>query len=169
MPAPRLEDIQKRLLDMGIDGTGMYIFDRGARVVPVKVYQIRKALKGYDKGVLKVGISLVDYIMPKLRETPYIGDWLGLVGRDGVKDILRTALEKPAVVIADDANTLHAYNFNSTTIKLFIDGQEIADTDYTVQGDPNDFTISLKNPLSGGEHTVIVTDGTKAFEGKVKV
>lgn len=164
--------IQRKLLDEVVDGAIMYVGDKIADYIRMNFYDtVEKSLKQYSKGVIKVAVSLADILFPDIRKLPYIGDSLGLIGRNGVQDIIREFIDKPPYCIAEDSNTIHCYNFEDiASLKVAINGTELnADTDYTVSGTPDDFTISLVNPLSSGEHDVRVTDSKVAWYGKVKV
>jgi len=170
--ALRAEEIQKRLFDELVDGIGLYGVDKVADWIRMSLYtSIEKNIKQYSKGAIKVALSMIDYIFPKIREMPYIGDWLGLAGRDGIKEIAKHFIDKPPYCVAEDSNTIHCYNFEDlTTLSVAIDGSELTkDTDYTVSGTADDFTISLATALSSGEHDLRVADSKVAFYGKIKV
>lgn len=163
-----VRDIQKRLLDMGTDGVGLYIMEKAVGFIRTKAYTIERNLKQYSEGVVKVGLSMIDIIIPSIKKTPYIGDWLELLGRVGVRDIIKQFVDKQPYVVADDVNTLHCYNFNDiNSIVVYIDGTEL--TDYTVSGTADDFIISLTNALASGEHDVLIADNKVAWFGKVVV
>ena len=168
---PELRDIQRRVIDLLVDGGAMYVGDKVADWIRMQFYtSIEKNLKQYSKGAIKAGISLIDLVFPRIRETPYIGDALGLIGRDGMKEVIMGFVDKPPYCVADDANTIHCYNFYSTNVKVAIDGSELTlNTDFTVSGTAEDFTISLATALASGEHEVRVADEKKAWYGKVKV
>jgi hypothetical protein len=91
--AVRTEEITKRLMDLAVDGVGIYIGDKAVEFV--KPYT-KRTLKKYNDGAVKVLASLLDLAIPKVKELPYIGDWLGLIGRVGVRDVIRTVVDKPA-------------------------------------------------------------------------
>jgi len=170
--APQLQGLQKRILDLAVDGAVMYGGDKVADWIRMQFYtSLEKSLKQYGKGAIKVGISLIDLAFPQVRKVPYLGDALGLIGRDGVKEIIAGFVDKPPYCVAEDSNTIHCYNFEDlTTISVAIDGSELTkDTDYTVSGTADDFTIALSTALSSGEHDLRVADSKVAFYGKVKV
>lgn len=157
-------ELQKRLLDLVVDGFGMYA---GKKLVEfVKPYTV-KTLKQYNDPVIKVAISLADMAFPKLREMPYVGDWLSLWGRDGVRDAAVLLIDKPPLCWADDANTMHCINFDTTTVTVKIDGASV--TPSSISGTPEDFTISLATALSAGAHDLLVAGNKAAWSGKVYV
>ena len=169
---PQLQDIQKRIIDLAVDGAVMYGGDKGADWIRMQFYtSLEKSLKQYTKGAIKVALSLVDLVFPQVRKIPYVGDGLGLIGRDGVKEIIAGFVDKPPYCVAEDSNTIHCYNFEDlTTLSVAIDGSELTkDTDYTVSGTADDFTIALSTALSSGEHDLRVADSKVAFYGKIKV
>lgn len=166
-----MRSVQRKLVNQTVDGIGLYIIEKGLDKLRLSAYEIEKNLKQYSKPALMIGVSLVDVIYPQINRMPYFGDWFELTGKVGVKEAIKQIVDKPAYVVADDANTLHGYNFdNLTNLEVWVDGTKLASgTDYTVTGTASDFTISLTNPLASGEHDVVITDGKKAFEGKIKV
>lgn len=167
-----MERIRARLLDELVDGIGLYLGDKAQEYVRRYFYDmIEKNLKQYSKGAILVGMSLLDQIFPQVSEIKYIGDWLGLWGRLGVKDIISQVVDKPPYCLAEDSNTIHCFNFaDLSTLDVAIDGTKLtANTDYTVSGTESDFTISLANALASGEHDIRVADSRVAFYGKIKV
>jgi len=168
---PQLQGIQKRLFDEIVDGLGLYGMEKGVDYLRKALYtSIERNLKQYSKGAIMVGISLVDLAFPQVKRIPYVGDWLDIVGRVGVKEIVRQAVDKPPYCVATDANTIHCYNFESTSVSVAIDGKELTSgTDFTVSGTAEDMTINLTNALSSGEHDLRVADTKKSWYGKIKV
>jgi len=166
-----VSDLQKKLMELGIDGIGLYLIDKGVDWLRMAGYSfIEKNLKQYSRGAILTLLGLADAFIPDIKRLPYIGDWLGLAGKYGVMELIKQAVDKPPYCIADDANTIHCYNFNSTNVKVAIDGNELTSgTDYTVSGTAEDFAINLSTALSSGEHEIRVADEKKAFWGKIKV
>jgi len=165
--AIRTEELTKKLSDLAIDGLGLYISKKMSELS--KQYVV-KYLKQYSEGAVKVGVSLIDLFIPKIKEIPYLGDWLGLWGRRGVEDILVTVIDKPAFCYAEDENTIICYNFDTLDVIVKIDGvQKTKDTDYSISGTAEEFTISLKTPLTKGAHDLLVAGKIKAFAGKIYV
>jgi hypothetical protein len=85
--ATTIEEIQKRLMDLAVDGIGLYIAKKATEFV--RPY-IVKTLRQYSDGAFKLAMSLADLVFPRIKEIPYLGDWLSLWGRRGVEDILVT-------------------------------------------------------------------------------
>jgi hypothetical protein len=165
--AIRVEELQKRLMDLAVDGIGLYLSKKATDFV--KPYIVR-ATKQYSDGAFKVGVSLVDLIFPRIKEIPYLGDWLALWGRRGVEDILVTVVDKPAFCYAEDENTIICYNFDTLDISVKIDGvAKTVNTDYTVSGTAEELTISLVSPLAKGAHDLVVVGNKVAFSGKIYV
>lgn len=162
--AVRLEDLQKKIMDLIIDGGGLYLGDKIVEFI--KPYTV-KTLKQYNDAVIKIGLSLLDLVFPQVKETPYIGDWIGLWGRSGVKDAVRLFIDKPPVCWALDANTIECINFDTTAVSVKINGQVI--TDFTVEGSADEFKIHLATALSTGAYDLVVVGNTKAFSGKIYV
>lgn len=165
--AVRTEEITRRLMDLAVDGVGIYIGDKVVEFV--KPYT-KKTLKKYNDGAVKIVASLLDLAIPKVRELPYVGDWLGLIGKVGVRDVLRTVVDKPADCWATDPNTIHCVNLDVLPDSIMLDGSKKAkDTDYTLSGTADEFDILLKTSLAGGPHDLVVAGSTKAFAGKIYV
>jgi len=161
------EELTKRLMDLAIDGLGLYIGKKASDYV--KQY-IVKYTKQYSDGAFKVGVSMLDLVFPKIKEMPYIGDWLALWGRRGVEDILVAVIDKPAFCYASDANTIICLNLDTTDPVILIDGvKKTKDTDYSVSGTAEELTISLKSPLSAGAHDLVVAGLRVSFSGKIYV
>ncbi len=161
------EELQKRLMDLVVDGFGIYAGKKVAELV--KPYTV-KYFKEYSDAANKVLISLVDLVLPQIKAMPYVGDWLSLWGRDGVRDVLAVLVDKPAVCYATDANTIVCKNFDTTNVIVKIDGAaKTVNTDYTLSGNPDEFTISLASALSPGAHDLLVAGNRKSFSGKIYV
>ncbi|MEM4976077.1 MAG: hypothetical protein QXT64_01990 [Desulfurococcaceae archaeon] len=161
--AVRMEELQKKILDLVVDGAGIYI---GDKIVEFTKPYVVKTLKQYTEPVVKIGLSMLDLVFPQLKETPYIGDWLGLWGRTGVRDAVRLFIDKPATCWAVDANTIECINFDTTAISVKINGQAVQ---FTVEGSADYFKIHLTTPLSAGAYDLIVVGNAKAFAGKIYV
>jgi hypothetical protein len=161
------EELKKRLIDIAVDGFGLYV---SKKLADYARQFIVKYLKQYSDGALKVAVSLADVVIPKLREIPYIGDWLAVWGRRGVEDILVTIIDKPPFCFAQDENTIVCYNLDTTNVTIKIDGAlKQKDTDYVLSGTAEELTISLKAPLAKGSHDLVVVGNKVAFHGKVYV
>lgn len=159
----RIEDIQKRALELLIDGTGLYA---GKKVVEfIKPYTV-KHLKQYNDPAVKIAISLVDLVFPRIAEIPYVGDWMHLWGKMGIKELEELLIDKPALCWAEDPNSIRCINFDTTAVTVKINGAPVT---ATISGTAEDFTISLPSPLSAGEHDLVVVGNTKAFSGKIYV
>ena len=165
--AIKTEELTKRLMDMAVDGIGLYIGKKASDYV--KQY-IVKYTKQYSDGVFKVGVSMLDLVFPKIKEIPYLGDWLALWGRRGVEDVLVAVIDKPVFCYASDANTIICYNLDTTDPIVIIDGVKMTkDTDYSVSGTAEELTISLKTALSAGAHDLVVAGLRVSFAGKIYV
>jgi len=165
-----LEQIQGKLLDELADGIGLYAGDWVTNMIRDFGYSyIDRNLGAYSEGTVKILLSLIDTIIPDINRIPYIGDWLGLWGRDGVRDVLKVVIDKPSYCKTSDENTIECVNFDELPTHIFIDGTELASNAYTVSGTAESFKISLANPLSSGKHTLLVTGKEKAFAGWIKV
>ncbi|MEM4483403.1 MAG: hypothetical protein QW607_10155 [Desulfurococcaceae archaeon] len=156
-------DIQKRLTEILIDGSGLYIGDKLTDLL--KPYLV-KSLKQYTKPVTLIGISMIDLFIPRIREFPWIGDWLELWGKLGVKDVITSIIDKPEFCWSQDENTIKCINFDTTTVTVKVDGKEVTPT---IQGTADEFTISLPSPLSSGSHDLVVVGNIKCFRGKIYV
>lgn len=164
----KTEELTKRLLDEIVDGVGLYGGRKAIEYINKLGYKYTVVtLKQWSSPVLKVGISLLDLVFPQVKTIPYLGDWLGLWGRDGMSEIPAMLIDKPEFCYASDANTIVCYNFDTTNITLKIDGSSV--TPAGVSGTPEELTISLTSPLTAGEHDVLVAGDTKAWRGKVVV
>ncbi|MEM4977127.1 MAG: hypothetical protein QXT64_07380 [Desulfurococcaceae archaeon] len=161
--AVRMEDLQKKILDLVVDGAGIYIGDKIVEFA--KPYTIR-TLKQYNDIVVKLSLSMLDLVIPQLKETPYIGDWLGLWGRVGVKDAMKLFIDKPPMCWALDANTIECINFDTTAVSVKINGQAVS---FTVEGSADYFKIHLATALSPGTYDLLVAGNVKAFSGKIYV
>lgn len=161
--AMRVEDIGKRLLDTAVDGIGIWVI--GKVVEYAKPYTV-KTLKQYNDAVVKIGLSLLDYVIPQVKTVPYLGDWLGLAGRRGVEDALRVIVDKVPLCWAEDANTIKCINFDTTGVSVKVNGTTPT---MTISGTPEEFTISLAAPLATGSHDLVVAGNTKAWSGKIYV
>ncbi|MEM4675231.1 MAG: hypothetical protein QXM12_02965 [Nitrososphaerota archaeon] len=161
--AVRMEELQKKLIDMLVDGAGIYIGDKIVEFA--KPYTV-KTLKQYNDAVVKIGLSMLDLVFPQLKEAPYIGDWLGLWGRTGVRDAVRLFIDKPPVCWALDANTIECVNFDTISVSVKINGQPVT---FTIEGSADEFKIHLATALSTGAYDLVVVGNTKAFSGKIYV
>ncbi|MEM4827785.1 MAG: hypothetical protein QXK07_07100 [Desulfurococcaceae archaeon] len=162
--AVRMEELQKKILDLVVDGAGIYI---GDKIVEFAKPYTQKTLKQYNDIVVKLGLSMLDLVFPRIRDIPYLGDWISLWGRTGVRDAVRLFIDKPPVCWALDANTIECVNFDTTSISVKINGQLI--TDFTVEGSADEFKIHLATALSTGAYDLVVVGNTKAFSGKIYV
>ncbi len=159
-----MDELQKRLLDLAIDGAGMYI---SHRIVDYIRPYTKTTLKQYNDGVIKVMLSLADLVFPQIRQIPYAGDWLGLWGRAGVDDIIKVFVDKPTDCWAEDANTVKCINFDTKSVTVKIDGTSV--TPSSIDGTAEEFAIHLAVALSTGAHDLIVVGDKKAFSGKIYV
>jgi len=165
--AVRTEELTKRVFDIAVDGVGLYISKKASEYVR---QHIVKHLKQYSDGVFKVGVSMIDLVFPKVKEIPYLGDWLALWGRRGVEDILVAIIDKPPFCYASDANTIICYNLDTTDPVVIVDGvKKEKDTDYTVSGTAEELTINLKTALTSGAHDLVVAGLRVSFAGKIYV
>jgi hypothetical protein len=163
----KTEELTKRFMDLAIDGLGLYI---GRKASEYARRYIVKHTKQYSDGAFKVGVSMLDLAFPKVKEIPYLGDWLALWGRRGVEDILVAVIDKPAFCYAQDANTIVCLNFDTTDPVILINGErKEKDRDYTISGTAEELTISLKTPLSTGVHDLVVAGLRVSFSGKIYV
>jgi hypothetical protein len=163
----KTEELTKRIFDMAVDGIGLYIIkkltDYGRQ------YTI-KAFKEYNDPAVKIGLSMVDLVIPKIKEIPYFGDWLALYGRDGMRDLLVIVIDKPPICYATDQNTIHCVNFDTTNVTIKIDGTDkTPNTDYTISGTADSFDINLSTALSSGAHDLVVAGNKIAWSGKIYV
>jgi len=161
--AIRVEDLTRRLLDEAVDGVGLFI---GRKAVEFAKPYTKKALREWNDAVLKIGISLLDFVIPQIRGIPYLGDWITLWGRDGVSDVLKVMVDKATDCWGMDANTIHCVNFDDLPRHVAIDGSLV---DYTISGTPDDFDIHLRTALTAGTHDLVVATNKKAFSGKIYV
>jgi len=162
------EELTKRLLDEVIDGLGLYAGRKAIEYINKAVYkQLVVNLKQYSSPAIKIGLSMIDMFIPQIKQIQYVGDWLGLWGRDGMSEIVTNVVDKPEFCYASDVNSIVCYNFDTTSITLKIDGASV--TPSGVSGTPDEFTISLPSPLASGEHDVLVVGNKKAWRGKVVV
>ncbi|MEM4676099.1 MAG: hypothetical protein QXM12_07405 [Nitrososphaerota archaeon] len=159
----RLEDVQKKLMEMAVDGIGLYIVDK---VVEFLKPYTQRTLKQYTEPAVKLGLSLIDVVIPQIREAPYVGDWLELWGKSGVRDAIRTLVDKPATCWAEDQNTITCVNFDTTDVVVKINGQPVT---FTVDGTKDEFRIHLSTPLSAGAYDLVVVGNARAFSGKIYV
>jgi len=168
MAIPPMQNLQKKIMDLGIDGIGLYAGDKLTETIRDFTYSfIDKNLGIYSDGAVKILLSMLDLVVPQISTMPYVGDWLELWGRDGVRSVVKAVVDKPTYCRADDSNTLHCYNFDALPTAIYIDGNAVSG--YTTSGTPDDFTISLPSPLSSGKHDLMVAGKKKAFYGWVKV
>jgi hypothetical protein len=154
-------------MDLAVDGVGLYI---SKKIVDYMKQYTVKALKEYNDPAIKIGLSMLDLVVPRIKELPYLGDWLALYGRDGVRDLLVVVIDKPPFCYASDPNTIHCINFDTTDVNIKIDGAlKSKDTDYTISGTADSFDILLKTALSTGAHDLVVAGNKTAWSGKIYV
>lgn len=164
---PTAGEIQRRVLDLLVDGIGLYAGEKLTSFAKEALYgTLEVHLKQYTKGTLKIGLSMLDLLLPQLKTIPYVGDWLHLWGKDGVKDIATQVIDKPAYCVATDVNTIRCYNFDTTNVVVKIDGASVT---ISVSGTAEDMTISLAAPMAAGKHDVLVAGNKVAWYGKVVV
>jgi len=159
------ERLKSKVINLAVDGAGLYIGQKLAEYL--RPYLV-KQVKQYSDAVVKILASMVDLAVPRVSEVPYVGDWLELWGKDGVRDVIRNVVDKPPFCLADDANTIHCYNFDTTSVTVKIDGQTPS-TAPTISGTADDFTINLASALSSGAHDLVVAGDKVAFSGKIYV
>ena len=166
------EVFREKLTSNLIGGALLYASDvLVPNAVKLALYpQVVKPLKQFADPVLKAGIGIVLPLIPQIRDSMYAQRYAELSFMAGIKDVIHTFVDKPALVVAEDASTLHGYNFNDTTkLVIFIDGTQVASNAYTISGSASDFTVKLSTALSSGEHDIMVADNKVAFYGKVRV
>lgn len=161
--AVRMEDITKRLMDLAVDGVGMWGVSKAIEYI--KPYTV-KMLKQYNDPALKLSLSLVDLVLPQIKQLPYVGDWLGLIGRRGVEDFLYLIVDKKPTCWAEDENTIKCVNFDTTSVSVKIDKVDVTPS---ISGTAEELTLSLPSPLSAGAHDLVVTGDTKSWSGKIYV
>jgi len=160
-------EIQKRLIDEIVDGAGIYGIEKAIEFLKDASYGYTvKNLKQYTDGAIKLSLSLVDLLFPKIKELPYVGDWLQLIGRVGIRDVAKAVIDRPPFCYASDSNTIMCYNFDTTKVSLKIDG---ASVEPSVSGTPEELTLSLPSPMGAGKHDVLVAGDKVAWHGKVVV
>jgi hypothetical protein len=165
--AIKTEELTKRVFDIAVDGLGLYI---GKKASEYARPYIVKHTRQFSDGAFKIGVSMIDLVFPRIKEVPYLGDWLALWGRRGVEDVLVAIIDKPAFCYASDANTIICYNLDTTDPIVIINGvRKEKDTDYTISGTAEELTISLKKPLSAGAHDLVVAGLRVSFSGKIYV
>jgi hypothetical protein len=163
----RVEELQKRLLDLGIDGVGIYGMNKVVEMLKEATYKYTVVnLRQYTDPTVKIGVSLIDLFIPQIKQLPYVGDWLGLLGRIGVSDALKVVIDKPAFCYAKDENTIMCYNFDTTSVTVKVDGSAVTPT---ISGTAEELTISLPSPLSAGKHDLVVTGNKVSWAGKIVV
>jgi len=163
----KTEELTKRLMDMAVDGIGLYI---GKKAVEYGRQYTIKTLKEYNDPAVKILVSMLDLAIPKIKEMPYLGDWLALYGRDGMRDLLVVVIDKPPICYATDPNTIHCVNFDTTSVSIKIDGTAMTvNTDYTISGTADSFDILLKTALSSGAHDLVIMGDKVAWSGKIYV
>lgn len=159
-----MSDIRKRLLDEILDGAGLYISKKLGELANENLAQYTAE---YSAPITKIGLSLLDLILPQVREFPYIGDWLKLIGSDGVRDLLVLLVDKAPLCYAKEESIIRCLNLDTTKVTVKVDGESI--TGFSIVGSADDFEIHLEKPLSGGVHDLVVTGDKKAFSGKIRV
>jgi len=159
------ERLRSKVINIAVDGAGLYI---GQKVAEYLRPYLVKQVKQYSDAVVKILASMVDLAVPRVSEVPYISNWLELWGKDGVRDVIRNVVDKPPFCLADDANTIHCYNFDTTSVTVKIDGQAPSQAP-TISGTADDFTINLASSLSSGAHDLLVAGNKVAFSGKIYV
>jgi len=156
--------LYKRVLDEAVDGLGLYLVKKGIEVL--KPYTV-KTLKQYNDPAIKIGLSMIDVFLPVVSAVPYVGDWLGLAGREGMKELIETLVDKPPTCFAEDSNTIHCLNFDTTTVTVKIDGEAVEN--FATEGTADDFKILLTTALSSGAHDLVVVGNKTAFSDKIYV
>jgi len=158
------------LIDKAIDGILLYGSDKLAGFINLQLYGTTvKNLKQYADAVMKLALGLAIDMIPQLQISGYVTRFGDVSFKKGVSDILTQFIDKPAFVFAEEANKLHVYNLDATTVEVFIDGSKLANDAFTVSGTAEDMTITLKTALGSGEHDVMVVGLKKSAVGKVKV
>ncbi|MEM1832346.1 MAG: hypothetical protein QXJ97_12565, partial [Desulfurococcaceae archaeon] len=83
----RLEDLQRKFTGLIVDGIGLYLVDK---VVEFMKPYTQRTLKQYTEPAVKLGLSLIDVVVPQVKDVPYIGGWFEIWGKSGVKDVVET-------------------------------------------------------------------------------
>jgi len=158
------------LVDKAIDGILLYGADKLAGFINLQLYGTTvKSLKQYSDAVMKLALGLAIDMIPQLQISGYVTRFGDIAFKKGVADVITQFVDKPAYVFAEEANKLHVYNLDTTSVEVFIDGSKLASNAYTVSGTAEDMTITLTTALSSGEHDVMVVGLKKVAVGKVKV
>ena len=156
----RFEDLRKRLLDEIVDGAGLYI---SKKLGDLANEYLAPYTAEYSAPALKIGVSLLDLILPQIR-FPYVGDWLKVIGSDGVRDLVVLLVDKAPLCYAKEESIIRCVNLDTTNVTVKVDGAPI--TGFSIVGSAEDFEIHLPTPLSG-VHDLVVVGDKKAFSGKI--
>jgi len=158
------------LIDKAIDGVLLYGADKLAGFINLQLYGTTvKNLKQYADAAVKLGLGVVIDMIPQLQVSNYVVRFGDMAFKKGVSDVLTQFIDKPPYLWAEDNDTIHVLNLDTTNVQVFIDGNKLGSDAFTVSGTAEDMTISLKTPLSAGEHDIMVVGLKKAAVGHVKV
>jgi len=158
------------LIDKAIDGVLLYGADKLAGFINLQLYGTTvKSLKQYADAVVKLGLGIAIDMIPQLQISGYVIRLGDIAFKKAVADVITQFVDKPAFVYAEEANKLHVYNLDTTSVEVFIDGSKLASNAYTVSGTAEDMTITLSTALGSGEHDVMIVGLKKSAVGKVKV
>lgn len=166
--ALKFEDIQKRLLDLVVDGAGIYAGEKATSMITEALYgTIVKNAKQFSKPTIKIAISMLDLFLPQIKTLPYVGDWINLWGKDGLREVITHLVDKPPFCYAEDANTIRCFNFDTTSVAVKIDGATV--TPSKVEGTADEFAIHIAQAMSTGKHDVLIAGNRVSWYGKVVV
>lgn len=160
------KELQNKLYGTLVNGAGFYAVNYIAKYLGLYT---AKQLKQFNMPVIKIGLSVIADFLPIQTDMRYVKGWLDILGYDGVKDAVALFVEKTPVCYANSSTEIDCKNLDTVNVIVKIDGIDVASTDMTISGSAEDFTITLKNAMSTGNHDLMVAGAKKAFSGKIHV
>lgn len=155
---------KEQLMEYGLGGVYLYI---SKKIVDYGSPYLEKYTKEYTAPALKGIAGIVSEVLPWTK-TFYLERMGNYLIADAVKDVIVTFVDKPASCWVESATAIHCVNFPDlpTIQNVFIDGQSASGT---ITGSASDFTITLADDLTSGDHELVILTTDKRFSFYKKI
>jgi len=168
MVVPR--DLGSRIVERVRSGIVFILGSKGVDTVTLRFG--RKWLGEHSELVIGGGVSIFSDVITNMTPEslrPVVKDIADSGGDYGIYREYQYLVDKIPVCWAKDNNTLKCKNLDTTNVTVKIDGSTVSLPSGAVTGSAEDMEIALPNPLTAGEHDLVVVGNKKAFSGKIWV
>lgn len=157
-----------RRIDIGTTVLGGGVLIAEDELVKQKTWydNVVKNLKYFHNTALPIAIGVVGLFVPRYA---MLAKMLIVAGMQAIYDAYVAYVAKRPWVTAKDASTLLLENFDAnTTVRVFIDGEEVTFTTPPTTDDAGKAEVTLPSAMTTGIHEVVVIAG-KGWVGYVVV